>query len=57
MCKAESSVQDIVVEGEPGSDIGSLVEVDHPDFSLDVANTIEADALKRSISFAGYALK
>ena len=46
MRKAEDTVQEIVVEGEPGSELGILVEVDHPDFSLDVAKTIEADALK-----------
>ncbi len=46
MRKAEGPVQDIVVEGEPGSDIGILVEVDCADLSPDVANTIEADALK-----------
>ena len=46
MRQAENPVPGLVVEGEPGSDIGILVEVDHPDFSLDVANTIEADAVK-----------
>jgi acetyl-CoA decarbonylase/synthase, CODH/ACS complex subunit beta len=46
MRKAEGSIEDIIVEGEPGRDIGILVEVDHPEFSPDVANTIEADAVK-----------
>ena len=44
--KAEQPVQDIVIAGEPGRDIGILVEVDHPDLTLDVAKTIEVDALK-----------
>ncbi|TFG71104.1 MAG: hypothetical protein E4H27_05315 [Anaerolineales bacterium] len=46
MRKAEKPVRDMVIEGEPGNDIGIVVEVDHPDFSLDVAKTIEVDALK-----------
>jgi len=46
MRQAKAPVQDLVVEGQPGDHIGILVELDHPDFSPDVAKTVEADGVK-----------
>ena len=51
--KATAPVQDIVVESEPGGEIGILVDVNHPDLSPDVAVTIEAEALKVVNSIQG----
>jgi hypothetical protein len=44
--QAAAPARDFVVEGEPGGDIGIMVDVAHPDVSPDVAVTIEAEALK-----------
>jgi CO dehydrogenase/acetyl-CoA synthase beta subunit len=44
--KAEGPVENLVIEGQPGNHLGILVEVDHPAVSLDVAKTLETDAVK-----------
>jgi len=46
MRKTDAPAEDLVIEGQPGDHLGILVEVDHPDFSPDVAKTVEADAVK-----------